>query len=64
MTKKATKLFNEVLDLNWNANRENKNFTKKLELFKKLGEKKEALKKEMGEAEYNKFFEAGQKLFS
>jgi len=64
MTTKQSKIFNEILDLNWEMNRENKNFTRKFELVKQLGEKKEELKKSMGEAEYNKFMNAGQRMFS
>ena len=64
MTTKQSKIFNEILDLNWEMNRENKNFTRKFELVKQLGEKKEELKKSMDETEYNKFMNAGQRMFS
>ncbi len=64
MTKEQSKIFKEVLDLNWEMSQENKNFTRKFELVKQLGEKKEELKKSMGEVEYNKFMNAGQRMFS
>jgi len=64
MTAKQSKIFNEVLDLNWDMSQENKDFTRKIELAKKLGAKKEELKNDMGEVEYNKFMNAGQKMFS
>lgn len=64
MNEEQRKIFSEVLDLNWEMSQEKKNFTRKMELAKQLGAKKEELKASMGEAEYNKFMNAGQKMFS
>jgi hypothetical protein len=64
MNEEQSKLFREVLDLNWEMNKENKNFTRKFELATQLGEKKAELKASMGEAEYNKFMNAGQRMFA
>ena len=64
MTAKQRKIFSKVLDLNWEMSQENKNFTRKFELAQQLGAKKDELKKSMGDAEYNKFMNAGQKMFS
>lgn len=61
---KQRKIFSEVIDLNWDMKNENKNFTRKMELYKKLEAKKEELKESMGEAKYNKFMDAGTKMFS
>ena len=64
MTTKQSKIFNEILDLNHDMVNENKNFTRKWDLLSKLSDKKEELKKSMGEFEYNKFMNAGQRMFS
>jgi hypothetical protein len=64
MTAKQSKIFNKILDLNHEMINENKNFTRKFELVKELSDKKEELKKSMGETEYNKFMNAGQRMFS
>ena len=64
MTTKQQKIFSKILDLNWEMSQENKNFTRKFELAKQLGAKKDELKKDMGEEEYNRFMNAGTKMFS
>jgi len=64
MTNKQQKIFSEVLDLNWEMSQENSNFKRKLDLAQKLGAKKEELKNDMGEVEYNKFMSAGTKMFA
>jgi len=61
---KQRKLFSKILDLNHDMLNENKNFTRKFELAKELSDKKEELKKSMGDAEYDKFMSMGQKMFS
>lgn len=64
-TDKAAKIFNEILDLNWKAEKEVKRFSKEWsELQKDLGKKLSELKEEMGEDEYNRFMENGKKMFS
>jgi len=60
---KQRKILSKIIDLNWDMNRET-NAVKKYELLGKLIQKKIDLKKDMGEAEYNKFMNAGQKMFS
>lgn len=64
MNAKQQKIFRKILDLNHDMVNENKNFTRKFELLKQLSDKKEELKSSMGEVEYNKFMNAGQKMFS
>jgi hypothetical protein len=64
MNAKQSKIFNKILDLNHDMIHENKNFTRKFELVQQLSAKKDELKKSMGEAEYNKFMDAGTKMFS
>jgi hypothetical protein len=64
MNAKQSKIFNKILDLNHDMIHENKNFTRKFELAQQLSAKKDELKKSMGEAEYNKFMDAGTKMFS
>lgn len=64
MTTKQQKIFNQVLDLNWEMKQEKKDFSRKLDLVKKLDEKKEELKNSIGEAEYNKLMNAGTKMFA
>lgn len=63
LNEKQRKLFSEILDLNWDCTRET-NMTKKFNLIKNLGEKKEALKADMGAVAYDKFMSMGQKMFS
>jgi len=63
MTEKQGKIFSQILDLNWDMNRE-PNASKKFELAKQLGTKKEELKADMGEEAYVKFFENGKKMFA
>ena len=64
MNAKQSKIFSKILDLNHDMIHENKNFTRKFELVQQLSAKKDELKKSMGEAEYNKFMDAGTKMFS
>lgn len=63
MTDNQRKIFGEILELNWDMNRET-NATKKFELLGQLTQKKIDLKKDMGEAEYDKFMSMGQKMFA
>jgi hypothetical protein len=63
MTDTQHKIFREILDLNWDMKQET-NPTKKLELLGKLTQKKIDLKKDMGEVEYNRFMDAGAKMFA
>jgi hypothetical protein len=63
MTNKQQKIFGEILDLNHNMRHE-KSGLKKLSLWEKLIKKQAQLKKDMGESEYAKFMDAGQKMFS
>lgn len=63
MTESQGKLFNEILDLNWEMKNET-NSTKKYELLGKLIQKKINLKEDMGEEAYNTFMDAGRKMFA
>lgn len=63
MTEKQRKIFSAVLDLNWELT-QGTDFSKKTDLCKQLREKKEELKQDMGEAEYNKFMNMGTRMFA
>lgn len=62
-TEKKQKLFSRVLDLNHEMLHETRPIIK-LELLNELTQAKAELKEEMGELEYNRFFEMGSKMFA
>jgi hypothetical protein len=63
MTEEQSKLFREILDLNWEFTHE-LDWGNKWDLAKELAAKKHALKEMMGTKEYDKFMENGRKMFA
>lgn len=63
MTEQQSLLFREILDLNWEFEHETE-WSKKWELAKSLGLKKQELRENMGHAEYDTFIENGRKMFA
>jgi hypothetical protein len=63
MTEQQSLLFREILDLNWEFEHET-DWSKKWELAKSLGLKKQELRENMGHKEYDTFIENGRKMFA
>jgi hypothetical protein len=63
MTEQQSSLFSEILDLNWEFEHET-DWSKKWELAKSLGLKKQELRENMGHKEYDTFIENGRKMFA
>jgi len=60
LTQKQSKLFTEIIDLNWRMDLEDED---RSVLFPKLTEAISELKKDMGEDEYNEFIRRGREMF-
>jgi hypothetical protein len=63
LTEEQSKLLREVIDLNWEFDQE-QDWSKKWNLAKELGAKKQALRDNMGHKEYDAFMENGRKMFA
>jgi hypothetical protein len=63
MNDKERAIFNEVLDLNYEASKE-KDVVKKWDMEVKVSEKLTELKKEMGKEAYDKFMANGKAMFA
>ncbi len=63
MTEEQGKLFTEILDLNWDMEKET-DMKKKWDLVIAVNNKRKELRASMGEEAYQKFMNAGSKLFS
>lgn len=66
MTNKQGKIFSQILDENWKMKQAFRagNIKKTIKYSVELSRLKEKLKKDMGEAKYNEFMEAGKKMFA
>jgi hypothetical protein len=63
MTESQSKLFSEILDLNWEFETST-DWTVKIELARKLSAKKKELATDMGQAAYDEFIETGRRMFA
>ncbi len=63
MNKEQEQLFKELLDLNWEMEKE-RDMMKKWGLVIAVNDKRKELRESMGEEAYQKFMNAGSKLFS
>ena len=63
MTEEQHKLFSEMLDLNWDF-KNSEDWQEKIVLAGKLSEKKKELITDMGQEEYDRFIETGQRMFA
>jgi len=63
MTESQSKLFREVLDLNWDFENST-DWTDKIELANKLSVKKKELAADMGQEAYDEFIETGRRMFA
>jgi len=63
MTEEQHKLFSEMLDLNWDF-KNSEDWQEKIVLAGKLSEKKKELIADMGQEEYDRFIETGQRMFA
>jgi hypothetical protein len=63
MTEEQHKLFSEMLDLNWDF-KSSEDWQEKIVLAGKLSEKKKELIADMGQEEYDRFIETGQRMFA
>lgn len=62
-TESQSKIFNEVLDLNWEASKA-PTTAQKTYLQGEVNKKLELLKEDMGEEAYDKFMSNGKKMFA
>lgn len=63
MTDSQRTLFSKIVDLNWDYTQE-KNNTKKFELFEQLNAAKSELKASMGDQAYDEFISRGKQMFA
>ena len=63
LTEEQVKLWNTVLDANWEFDQE-RDWPKRIELARKLRESKEKLVASMGKAKYDEFIRIGQEMFA
>lgn len=63
LTESQRAIFTRIIDLNWEFTQE-KNSTKKFELFEQLNAAKSELKESMGVDAYNDFINKGKQMFS
>lgn len=63
MTESQSKLFNEILDLNWEFETSG-DWQEKISLAGQLSAKKKELIADMGQAAYDEFIETGRRMFA
>lgn len=63
MTEEQSKLFREILDINWEFTNET-DWSKKWQMAKTLSAKKQELGENMGAKAYDEFMENGRKMFA
>jgi hypothetical protein len=63
MTEKQSKLFSEIVDLNWDFEN-SEDWKEKIELAGKLSEKKKELIEDMGQNAYDRFIATGREMFA
>jgi len=62
MTPKESQILRELIDKNWEFNKE-QNIIKKWDIGLKVSELKKKLQDSMGKVEYDKFMDNGRKMF-